>query len=47
MMPAADEPNKPLAVLKIIGLTGVLLAVGWAIYAASKWRAARDAAAAV
>lgn len=36
MIPAADEPNKPLAVVKIVGLTGVLLCVGWAIYATSK-----------
>lgn len=47
MMPAADEPNKSLAVVKIVGLTGVLLAVGWAIYAASKWRAAREKTAVV
>lgn len=40
MLPAADEPNKPLAVAKIIGLTGILIGVGWAIYAASKRRAA-------
>ena len=41
MMPAADEPNKPLTVLKIIGLTETLLATGWAIDALSKRRAAR------
>jgi amino acid transporter len=39
MMPAADEPNKPLAVVKIIGLTGLLLSIGWAIYALSRRRA--------
>ncbi len=36
MLPAADEPNKPLAVAKIIGLTGILIGVGWAIYASSR-----------
>ena len=45
-IPAADEPNKPLAVLKIVGLTAVLLGIGWTIYASSKWRAARAAVAA-
>ncbi|WP_156680698.1 APC family permease [Sphingomonas profundi] len=43
-MPAADEPNKPLAVAKILGLTAMLLGIGWAIYAASRRRAAREAA---
>lgn len=43
MLPAADEPNKPLAVAKILGLTGLLIGVGWAIYAASKRRARREA----
>lgn len=42
MMPAADEPNKPLALLKIVGLTAILIGIGWSIYAASKRRAARD-----
>jgi len=36
MIPTGDEPNKPLAVLKIVGLTAVLMCVGWAIYAMSK-----------
>ena len=31
-LPAADEPNKPLAVLKIVGLTLALLAVGIGLY---------------
>ncbi len=31
-LPAADEPNKPLAVIKIIGLSAVLLGMGFAIY---------------
>jgi glutamate:GABA antiporter len=43
MLPAADEPNKPLAVLKIIGLTGLLLGAGAAVFALSRRRAAREA----
>jgi len=46
MLPAADEPNKPLAVAKIIGLTGILIGTGWAIYASSRRKAARASAAA-
>lgn len=38
-IPSADEPNKPLAVAKIVGLTLVLLAAGAAFYlAAERWR---------
>ena len=33
----------PLAVIKIIGLTGLLLGIGWAIYALSRRRAADEA----
>lgn len=36
LFPAADEPNKPLAALKIVGLTGVLIGIGIAIYAARR-----------
>ena len=43
MLPSADEPNKPLAVIKIIGLTGLLLGIGWAIYALSRRRTADEA----
>ncbi len=32
-LPAAYETNKALAVVKIIGLSGLLLGIGWAIYA--------------
>jgi glutamate:GABA antiporter len=39
LAPPADEPNKPLAVLKIAGLTLVLLAVGVAAYANGARRA--------
>ncbi|MBV8636535.1 MAG: APC family permease [Candidatus Eremiobacteraeota bacterium] len=41
-IPAADEPNKPLAVLKIVGLTLVLLAVGAAFYGVAEWRRRRE-----
>jgi amino acid transporter len=30
--PAADEPNKILAVVKIMGLTAILLGTGWLVY---------------
>ena len=40
-VPAADEPNKPLALLKIIGLTAALLLSGVLIYLQGKKRAAR------
>jgi amino acid transporter len=39
MLPAADEPNKPLAVAKIIGLTGILIGAGWAVFASSRRKA--------
>jgi glutamate:GABA antiporter len=39
MMPAADEPNKPLAVAKIVGLTAVLIGTGWAVFASSRRKA--------
>ena len=31
-VPSADEPNKLLAIVKVVGLTAVLLGVGWGIY---------------
>jgi amino acid transporter len=40
-IPAADEPNKVLAVAKIVGLSVVLIAVGAIVYVAGKRRAAR------
>lgn len=40
MLPAADEPNKPLAVAKIIGLTAILIGAGWATFASSRRKAA-------
>jgi amino acid transporter len=37
-LPPPDEPNKPLAVLKIVGLSGLLVLVGVWIYWAGKRR---------
>jgi amino acid transporter len=39
MLPAADEPNKPLAVAKIIGLTGILIGAGWTVFVSSRRKA--------
>jgi hypothetical protein len=41
LIPQPDEPNKPLALLKILGGTGALVLVGVLIYVAGKRRAAR------
>lgn len=32
LFPSPDEPNKLLAVAKIVGLTGILLVLGWLLY---------------
>jgi amino acid transporter len=32
LFPSPDEPNKVLAVVKIVGLTGVLILLGWLLY---------------
>ncbi len=32
VLPPPDEPNKPLAVLKIVGLSGLLVLIGVAIF---------------
>jgi amino acid transporter len=37
-IPAADEPNKALAVAKIVGLSGILLAIGAGVYVAGRRR---------
>jgi amino acid transporter len=42
VVPQPDEPNKPLAVLKIVGLSGLLVLLGAWIYWAGKKRAARE-----
>ena len=41
LIPQADEPDKPLAVLKIVGLSALLVLIGVWIYVAGKRRAAR------
>ena len=43
LLPPPDEPNKALAILKIVGLTAVTLGVGVAIYALGRWRARAEA----
>jgi len=44
VLPPPDEPNKPLAVIKIVGLSGLLLLSGAWIYRAGKKRAGRGVA---
>jgi amino acid transporter len=41
VIPGDDEPNKPLAVFKTVGMTLVLIAVGVVVYALGKRRQAR------
>jgi len=36
VLPADDEPNKPLAVIKIVGLTAAMIAVGVGLYVAGR-----------
>jgi hypothetical protein len=36
VLPAPDETNKLLAVIKIVGLSGVLLGTGWLLYFCGK-----------
>ncbi len=38
MLPADDEPNKPLAVIKIIGLSALMIALGIGLYVAGRRR---------
>jgi amino acid transporter len=42
LVPQPDEPNKPLAVFKVVGLSAVLVLIGTWIYFAGKKRAARE-----
>jgi hypothetical protein len=44
LIPAADDPNKVLAVVKIVGLTGLVLIVGMLLYWLGKRNAGRAAA---
>jgi amino acid transporter len=41
LIPQPDEPNKPLALVKIIGGTGALVLVGVWLYLSGKRRAAK------
>ncbi|HEY0596255.1 hypothetical protein, partial [Sphingopyxis sp.] len=41
MLPAPDEANKTLAVIKIVGMTAALLGTGATVYWLSRRRAAR------
>jgi glutamate:GABA antiporter len=43
VIPQPDEPNKPLAVLKIVGLSALLVLIGVGVYAVGKKRAAEEA----
>jgi glutamate:GABA antiporter len=43
LVPQPDEPNKPLAMFKVIGGCGALVLIGAWIYWAGKRRAARGA----
>jgi amino acid transporter len=45
LIPGADEPNKVLAVVKIVGLTGLVLITGVVLYWVGKRRASRAAVA--
>jgi hypothetical protein len=40
LIPQPDEPNKPLALLKIVGGTTALVVIGVGIYATAKRRTA-------
>ena len=42
LLPPPDEPNKILAVVKIVGLSGILVGMGAWIYWSGKRRAAYD-----
>ena len=42
VLPPPDEPNKPLAVIKIVGLSGLLVLIGVWVYWAGKRRAAQE-----
>jgi hypothetical protein len=41
LIPQPDEPNKPLAVFKVVGGCGALLLIGIWIYLSGKRRARR------
>ncbi|WP_263359724.1 APC family permease [Acidicapsa ligni] len=41
VLPSDDEPNKPLAIIKVVGMTFILLAAGVIVYTLGKRRQAR------
>jgi glutamate:GABA antiporter len=41
VIPSADEPNKPLAVLKVVGGSAVLIGIGVVIFLNGRARARR------
>lgn len=43
VIPAADEPNKPLAVAKVVGASLVLIAAGVVVFIGARLKARRDA----
>jgi glutamate:GABA antiporter len=45
LIPAGDEPNKPLAVVKVVGLTGLVLITGVVLYWLGRRRANRTTSA--
>ena len=42
-IPAADEPNKPLAIAKVVGGTALLIGAGIAVFLVSRWKSQRFA----
>jgi glutamate:GABA antiporter len=44
-VPAADDPNKPLAVAKVVGFSALVMAVGALIYGCMEWPSARSTSA--
>jgi len=41
VIPSADEPNKPLAVAKVLGATAVLVGLGIVLFLFSRWKTGR------
>jgi glutamate:GABA antiporter len=47
LLPPSDEPNKALAVIKVVGLTTLLMGIGMLLHWSGKRRAKRELAAAL
>jgi amino acid transporter len=43
LLPSPEETNKPLAVVKIVGLTGILVGTGWSLYSLGNRKRAASA----